>query len=411
MRGAIRRPAGQAALGLLLCWTLLVTVLRAVRWPNDFAEAHWLLDYRLGIIKRGLPGELVSQAAGLLGGQPTEGLIAGVSAAIFAMLAAALLFVAWRILVRDGVSPASVITAVACLSSSYVVMAAHLVGYFDHLVALATMAAVALALRGRGWWAGGALAAAVFVHEQALVVGFPALAVAWLFVRDARRRRGDRPMPLLPLGLPLVSFGVLAAAGAGLSPDMFQDVFVRHLESFPFVAGDMHLFVPEWLATGVLDSAGTQAHRFVERLVSRDILILILPTTLALVAFALDRFDVGGRLRVAALVAAVLAPQVLHMAGWDTVRIWTFSILAAFMCAWIVAETCPRRERAASPALLVAAVAAVILNAVLTVPLYDNLVERQELALRLWLYAPVVAACAWLLLRSAATATPGDEAV
>ncbi len=394
----------------MLVWTLVVTVMRTARWPNDFAEAHWLFDYRLGLIKRGLPGELVALGTGLVGRGPTEGLIAFLSAAIFALLVTTLLFVVWRLVSLDRWSGASVLTAVAFLSSSYVVMTAHLMGYFDHVVVLSSIAAVGLLLRGRAWWAGAVVAVAVLVHEHTLVVGFPAVLVAWLLATDRRRERADAALPLLPLGLPLVSFGALAVAGARLSPDTFQDTFVPHLESFPFVGGDMHLFVPEWLSVGVLESAGGQLHRFVERLASRDILILIVPTTLALLACALDRFVVTGRSRVAAIVAAVMAPQVLHMAGWDTVRIWTFSVVVALVCAWIVAETSRPRGRQASPAVLAAAVTAVVINVVTEVPLYDNLVERYPLATRAWLYGPAIAGCVWMLFRPGVSSLPESSA-
>jgi hypothetical protein len=37
-----------AAASVLLPLTVALTLSRAMRWPNDFAEAHWLLDYRFG---------------------------------------------------------------------------------------------------------------------------------------------------------------------------------------------------------------------------------------------------------------------------------------------------------------------------------------------------------------------------
>ena len=40
---------------VLMLGALVATVLRTIRWPNDWSEAHWLLDYRFGFVKRGLP--------------------------------------------------------------------------------------------------------------------------------------------------------------------------------------------------------------------------------------------------------------------------------------------------------------------------------------------------------------------
>jgi hypothetical protein len=324
-------------------------------------------------------------------------LIAAISAAIFALLLAALLALAWRIVERDDRSAAAIVTATAFLSSAYVVMASHLMGYLDHLVVLLAMGAVLLMRRGRAWWAFGVVAVAVLVHEEALVIALPVALVAWLLVSEMRRATGDARLALLPAALPLVSFGALAVTGARLSPDVFQDTFVHHLEAYPFVAGDMHLLVPEWLAGGVLDTASAQLHRFAERLTSPAILAFVLPAIVAPVLFAVIRFHVRWR-GAAALAAAVGAPQLLHMAGWDTVRIWTFSIVAAFVCAWIVTETCRRSTRGASAAVLMIGVAAVVINAVTAVPLYDNLFERFGIGTRLWLYAPVLAGCLWCVI-------------
>ena len=47
----------------LVAWAMAVTMARAVRYPNDFAEAHWLLDYRFGFIRRGFAGTLLSLAS------------------------------------------------------------------------------------------------------------------------------------------------------------------------------------------------------------------------------------------------------------------------------------------------------------------------------------------------------------
>lgn len=60
------------ALPLLVTWTFAVTTWRALRLPNDFSMAHWLLDYRLGFIKRGLVGSTAALVAGVTGGPPSE---------------------------------------------------------------------------------------------------------------------------------------------------------------------------------------------------------------------------------------------------------------------------------------------------------------------------------------------------
>ena len=43
---------------LILLYTLAFSVGKTLRFPNDWAESHWLMDYRFGFIKRGLAGEI-----------------------------------------------------------------------------------------------------------------------------------------------------------------------------------------------------------------------------------------------------------------------------------------------------------------------------------------------------------------
>src|ERR1051325_6529937 len=77
------RRRTQVLIAAAIAWTYCVTFLRALRPPNDFAEAHWLLDYRFGFVKRGLAGMLLSAFTVPFGIQPSERTIAVVSYVVF----------------------------------------------------------------------------------------------------------------------------------------------------------------------------------------------------------------------------------------------------------------------------------------------------------------------------------------
>src|SRR5436190_19359031 len=98
-----------------------LTVARAARWPNDFAEAHWLLDYRFGFVRRGFAGALLGLARNALDLRPTEALIAMVAAALFALLCALLIAVSIRVLARNHWCVAAVPVVLAFCSSPSVV--------------------------------------------------------------------------------------------------------------------------------------------------------------------------------------------------------------------------------------------------------------------------------------------------
>jgi ACR3 family arsenite efflux pump ArsB len=186
----MRRLEAGARLGLA-GWAMAITMARAVRYPNDFAEAHWLLDYRFGFIKRGLAGSALTVFtwAGLA--RPTADTVAALSFAVFGLLAIALLAMTARLLNTAGPHSTSFAAAAVVATSPFVVMTAHFMGYMDHLGLLAAFGAAWLALRGRAWPAGVVSALGALVHESFLLVGLPLVLLAGYL--GPARPRGPRP--------------------------------------------------------------------------------------------------------------------------------------------------------------------------------------------------------------------------
>lgn len=403
---ALRRTAALAACALTTV-TMVLTLSRAWRWPNDFAEAHWLLDYRFGFVKRGLAGQLLSSTLGTAGAQPTATIISVISIALLVAVAIALLWTAWQ-LVRSASRPGgAVLAALAFVSSPFVVMSAHLIGYLDGILILLTVAAVALMLRGRAWTAGVVQAMAILVHESAVLVGFPVLCLAWWVSVDRPDERHTRLRRAVPLILPVVAFVALALSARRLRPD-FQELYSLHLMNYPFVAGDMHVFVPEWLTPGLAQHLAEQKHRFGERIASTPMLGLVLPTVLALLAWAIDACRVRARsITMALLVGAIVAPQLMHAAAWDTMRIWTYSIAMAWLGAWTLARAYGA-EGEVSTAVRGLALAALLVNVMAATFLLDNLGDRYSLTTRMLIFAPVLAAALALFLRTSTAARSGQ---
>src|SRR5436190_1595716 len=96
-QGICMRVRGRALLFILLVWSMVITVLRAVRLPNDFAEAHWLIDYRFGFIKRGLIGTIYALLADIKILRQNEMTTRIFSFIAFALFCASLLVLMWRI--------------------------------------------------------------------------------------------------------------------------------------------------------------------------------------------------------------------------------------------------------------------------------------------------------------------------
>src|SRR5262245_12664644 len=231
---------------LLMLGALVATVLRTIRWPNDWAEAHWLLDYRFGFVKRGLVGQLLTWVTSLLGVPISEGLIGGVAVAICVAFCLLLLLLACRIAKEASWSPAVVAAMVAFLTSPFLAMTGHLVGYYDHVFLPLGVLSVWLALRGKLWAGAVVQAVALLIHESCAVLIYPVFALACLLHATGRTEPGAKPPSLLPLLLPLVMAVVMVSVLAS-PPEGFSQSFVSHLKTFPFVQGNYDTITPEQL--------------------------------------------------------------------------------------------------------------------------------------------------------------------
>jgi len=377
---------------------MVLTLSRAWRWPNDFAEAHWLLDYRFGFVKRGLVGQILSSTLRAFRARPTAAIIKILAIIVLVALAMSLLWIAWQ-LIRSAWRPnAALLASLAFLSSPFIVMSAHLVGYLDGIVILLAVAAVALMTRGRPRSAGVVQAMAILVHEDALLVGFPVLCLAWWVSTDRPGEGHRRLKHAVPLALPIVAFVALALSARRLPAD-FQELYSLHLMNYPFVAGDMHMFVPEWLTPTLAQHLAEQKHHFGERISSPPMLGLVLPTVLALLAWAIDACRVRARsITMALFIGATFAPQLMHVAAWDTMRIWAYSAAMAWLGAWTLART-HGAEGEVSSGVRGLALTALVANVMMTTFLLDNVSDHYSLSTRILLFAPVLIAALVVFLR------------
>ena len=388
----------RAVAASLLSWTLAVTLLRAIRLPNDFAQAHWLLGYRYGLLKRGLVGQIVWDAGRPVGLRPGETAITVLSGVIFAAFLAALFVVSLRVISRSRWSAPSIMIATAFLSSPFIVMSGHFFGYFDSLVIVLAIVSTALVLRGHVWGAAVLQTVAVLVHESSVAVGLPVVLFAWLL----RRPQPDdtRRVPWWPLMMPLLALAVLVANERfWLSPHV-EGWLAAYLSHFPFVQGDMHQLVPSWLLTGSVENLGQLRH-LGTRLSSGHMHGLVLPTTLAIASYLVEAARPLRTRTAVALFVVCGAPLAMHAVAWDTARIWTMVIAVSYLALWVSVETAPPGGAVPVSVSLIAMVA--LTTSVIAVsPLMDGLNERLPLGVRLLLYAPVFVGCGFLIRQPAA---------
>ncbi|MBI2424296.1 MAG: hypothetical protein HYV27_15800 [Candidatus Hydrogenedentes bacterium] len=396
-----------------LVWACGVTLYRALRWPNDWAEAHWLITYEFGFIKRGLAGTLLNLAVPEARLQTA---ILSVSVFFLAALALALVWAGFRLCSRAQWRPAMVFTVAVFLTSPYIVMSAHLIGYYDHIVILIALFACWCVLRAQPELAALLLAAGVLVHENILVIGLPCVLFA-VVLRIAPPLRGVPAPPAAWRTLARYTLVAAAPIAVFLAIFIYQHYYVdnaalrptlrAHILEYPFVQWSRHNTVSKAFTTSFFFYLKTQSPHIWERLFSLENSVQNGVTLLFLWA-ALAQ-GLRGRayfwpLLLFGLVLSLL-PLSFHLIAWDTSRFWTLPAVAAFMAVWAAWESRAGEAVSSRSEQIIAALAlmGVVFNALIRTLLMDLETERLSDAGRILAYAPACLAFAYVMTRHSAS--------
>lgn len=386
-----RRADGLIALGLL--WAFGVTLLRGLRRPNDWAEAHWLIGYDFGLIKRGLPATVLRPFTAA-SPERAEMAITLVATALTALLCLVLIAVCGSILRRAGFSRNAVVAVAVFATSPFVVMTGHLNGYFDAPIVLLTVLAVTLAWRGRAGWAALALTIGLLVHETIFIIGFPTVIWAALLANRRDVATGQAAARrLAPLLAPLVAFAALFVYQSfAIDAAELESTLITHLETFPFIQYDQEVIVPRAFAKSFVAHFQSQSPRVWGRLFDPGLMLAMLPTVAVWLLFIRQALRAANTPRHLIMAAGLLPflPLALHLIAWDTARIWSYPIIVALLVGWVACLAAePARLRAADSRLLtVLGLSTLPLNVFGRVPLMDWRVERFSNWWRAALYAP-----------------------
>ena len=371
----------------IIAWTLGVTVARSIRFPNDFSEAHWLLDYRFGFIKRGLIGSLCSAASSFFGFVMSPQIIIGLSVVTFVLLYGALLILIFRLLRRSGASGDIPLLALVFVSSPFVVMNAHLFGYFDALIYF--FAIVASALMLANWPIAAACVGVVglLTHESFLLIGFPLICVASVLRCGADGAAAHRLRHLTATSLPVIVFlGIVLFQSIVADQAHLRESLTAYLQSYDFIPTRAKS-VANWHTTGFFQFLEKQRGFLVRRLLEPQLMASLSPALLTLLLYVHGAFRVRpfGKLSLL-VIGAVLSPLAMHAIAWDTARISSYVVGGAFIALWIFREARPAHASGGLIALL--AVPALLLNVFYRYPLMDKEVERFSDVQRVLLYLP-----------------------
>lgn len=326
-----RRPArcsiavASVVPGLLALY--LWTASRSLRSPNPYSIGHWLQSYEHGFIKRGLLGSFVRPLLDGRGPEQINDTIELASFLLFAAFSLVMVASATMILWRDR-SLAVLVAAVVVLGSPFVVFSAHLVGYFDPLVAALGITSVYLVARSR-WLGAGLLSGfAILAHEMYAVVAMPMVALcSWLQLDAQIRWRPTLELlmaPTLALAAVMVSTllngdEVLAAirediAGRGVLEPYWVDMSTYHLEH------------------GFLENLRREYRFGWARARNRMMAVVVLPALISLLVAGATQLYRSRRTRwIPVYVAFALSPWLMHWVAWDLHRIAILPIFTAFL--------------------------------------------------------------------------------
>jgi hypothetical protein len=322
----------------------VLAILKGLRLPSLWAATQAFLDYRAGIIKRGLLG----QVAGALG-IPIGHYDVFVAVSSILLLAFCVLLVCWiRI---SGVRRLAHGSVLAVFAASFILsFLAQLIGYLEIPAAIVALAALAAsASRWRLTIVLVAGVAGILIHENYLLTFLPVTLLPAFLSAVSGRQPLRELVPVLAVSLVLAAVVLAVALGAAMTAEQVRTLqaamsasvdFQPRGDFFPVLTrsiGSNVLLMLDKMTTGAWWAA--QANAF----------IAFMPTTAFFLWLALQIVDAchpgrQGRWIKGALLIAGLCPLTMQFIGWDIYRWYALAGLNSFLVLTVVCFRCLGRE-------------------------------------------------------------------
>lgn len=379
-----------------ILWMFGITILRGLRQPSDWAEAHWLITYQFGFLKRALPGTLLHP---FITQQTAETVITIISTTLLGIFFITLAWMCLGLLRRFDYKLETILTILAFLTSPYIVMSAHLNGFYDNLLILLSIAGILLVRLGRHGMAAVVMTIGILIHENIFMVGLPSVLFAMVYYQAQKNGQFNVKSILrqaLPFLLPVIAFiALFLFQSYYLNGNLLRNQLAAYLSQFEFIERNRDKTVPDAFTISFLDYTEHQSQFFLARIFNKNYLISILPTLILTLLFAANIIPKNKNKGIVLmlLVAVSLVPLSLHLIARDTSRIWTFPLIAAFLGLWTISKSADKIKFANKfqIPIIIACTAVIVHNIFLQTPLMGGLSERYSNDMRLWLYLPAFA--------------------
>lgn len=371
----------------VIVYALAVTLLRTFRLPNDWAEAHWLLGYGLGIYKRGLVGSLVSAAF-----PPSQAHAAELFIIIASLvLTAVAVGIALRICFRQPVA-----VALVMVSSPLVVMWGHLTGYFDFFLFMLTFLALVAVKKQRYFVASFVLTLGALIHESMLVLGFPVVGFAVLYTHLFSETKNTIRQTAVHLvttyALPVL---VMVPLLFMVSQQETHARIMAFLEAYRFMHDRVGV-IADAHNTSFFTYYKNESPLFMERLF-HTLYVSLYVSVAYFIVYLYTRLS--KQKKVLFLVyPIVLLPLLLHLIAWDTARIWTYPLMEILLLFFVL-ENRPHSPTYDRTVALLFSGLVIGVQAFYAIPLMDEQTEHFSDFVKLLLYIPVWAYLLYLAFR------------
>lgn len=350
-------------------------------------------------MKRALPGTLIAPLTNP--GSIAEITIKIVSISLFFLFCVGMLWISVRIIKKSHLRINAVLVTLVFLTSPYIVMSAHLNGYFDNILIILSVLACWLVIRNQIWPGAIVLSVGMLVHETIFLVGFPSV-VFLALMQHAKEADHSSPARFLIGALwryrflviiPALTFSLLILyQTAFFDSEVLKPQLIAHLSQFEFIENHRNIFVPNDLTATFFDYLDDQSPSFFNRITDRTNIIRIGLPLLILLRYGWHSLKgvAFKRLIFSIFTVITILPLSLHSIAWDTNRIWTYPLIVAMIGLWEIREMFPPEAAKKNDSLFFCIIMLMVMVSqfFLSTPLMDHVQERFSNEKRVVLYAP-----------------------
>ncbi|SFC61521.1 hypothetical protein SAMN05421780_107114 [Flexibacter flexilis DSM 6793] len=374
---------------IILFLSLVFTISKAFRLPNDFAEAHWLIGYQFGFIKRALPGAFLNVL--FPSGENMESKIIFISIILFLIFCAALFFLAYKIIKLSDFYFDDYVILLSFFSSSYIVFSAHFMGYYDNILILIVILSFLLISRNYLIFASMVLALGILTHESSLIMCLP-LATFYVMIKfrdDDIKKKIQSFFELLII--PIVVFLLIYISNKNSSISM--EVLQNHLQKFDFIKENRDFIVADGFTHSFLDYINEQRIYFWARIFEPTLIFKVGLPLFVIIWLSWEKIEKNKTniILYSIYVLICILPLGLHAIAWDTGRIWGYTQIIAFLGYFLMRSQNLLKLQYQKAEIIIILLLIGIENLIMYTPLMDNLTEKFDMETRIIFFITVIA--------------------